>query len=108
MLGASNAVSTIALPKQCGITGKPFNIASYALLTAMVAVTGLKAGKFVRTLGDAHIYQNHLEQVRYQLARALPQLRLNPNVKSLFGFRFEDIAIDHYDPHPDIRAPVAV
>jgi thymidylate synthase len=92
--------------------GVPFNIASYALLTAMVAhVTGLKAGEFVHTLGDAHIYTNHLEQARAQLARApreLPRLWLNPRVTSLFDFRFDDIAINNYDPHPAIRAPVAV
>ena len=92
--------------------GVPFNIASYALLTHMVAqVCGLQVGDFVHTLGDAHLYSNHFEQAREQLARtprALPTLRLNPGVRDLFAFRYEDIAIDGYDPHPAIRAPVAV
>ena len=92
--------------------GVPFNIASYALLTLMVAqVTGLKAGDFVHTFGDTHLYLNHLEQARDQLAREprrLPVMRLNPTVKSLFGFRYEDFTLEHYDPHPAIRAPIAV
>jgi thymidylate synthase len=92
--------------------GVPFNIASYALLTMMVAqVCGLKLGDFVHTLGDAHLYLNHLEQTREQLSRAprhLPAMRINPAVKDIFGFRFEDFTLENYDPHPAIKAPVAV
>jgi len=92
--------------------GVPFNIASYALLTLMMAqVTGLKPGDFVHTLGDAHLYTNHLEQARTQLARtprALPSMHLNPEVQSLFDFRYEDFELLNYDPHPGIKAPVAV
>ncbi len=92
--------------------GVPFNIASYALLTHMVAqVTGLEVGDFVHTLGDAHLYSNHYGQAREQLARApraLPTLRLNPQVSDLFAFGYDDIVIDGYDPAPAIKAPVAV
>lgn len=92
--------------------GVPFNIASYALLLAMMArATGLKPGEFVHTFGDAHIYSNHVEQVERQLAREarpLPQLRLNPKITDLFAFEYEDIEIIGYDPHPGISAPVAV
>ena len=92
--------------------GVPFNIASYALLTLMMAqVCGLKPGEFIHTFGDTHLYLNHLEQARTQLARTpkpLPSMRLNPAVKSLFDFRYEDFTLEGYDPHPAIKAPVAV
>jgi thymidylate synthase len=92
--------------------GVPFNIASYALLTLMVAqVTGLAPGEFVHTFGDAHLYLNHLEQARLQLSRAprsLPTMRLNPVVTDLFAFRYEDFVLQGYDPHPHIKAAVAV
>jgi thymidylate synthase len=92
--------------------GVPFNIASYALLTLMISqVTGYAPGEFVHTFGDAHLYLNHLEQVEVQLARTpfpLPQMRLNPNVKDLFDFRYEDFELVNYRSHPHIKAPIAV
>ena len=92
--------------------GVPFNIASYALLTMMMAqATGLKPGHFVHTLGDAHLYQNHLEQANLQLTREtrpLPTMKINPEVHSIFDFCFDDFQLESYDPHPHIRAPVAV
>ncbi|MCU7936102.1 MAG: thymidylate synthase [Candidatus Thiodiazotropha sp. (ex Dulcina madagascariensis)] len=92
--------------------GVPFNIASYALLTMMLAqVTGLEPGEFIHTFGDAHLYSNHLQQVEQQLAReprTLPVMRINPQVRDIFGFRYEDFELLDYDPHPHIKAPVAV
>ncbi|MGV1769189.1 thymidylate synthase [Agrobacterium vitis] len=92
--------------------GVPFNIASYALLTMMVAqVTGLKAGDFIHTLGDAHLYANHFEQARLQLTRQpkpLPVMRINPDVKDVFGFAFEDFSLENYSADPVIKAPIAV
>ena len=92
--------------------GVPFNIASYALLLMMVAkVTGLKPGEFIHTLGDAHIYNNHLEQVNTQLAREprpLPQMKLNPGIKNIEDFTFSDFTLENYDPHPHIKAPISV
>lgn len=92
--------------------GVPFNIASYALLTMMVAqVCNLTPGDFIHTLGDAHLYTNHLEQTRLQLSRQprqLPVMKLNPEVKDIFDFKFEDFTLENYDPHPHIKAPVAV
>lgn len=92
--------------------GVPFNIASYALLTMMIAqVTGLKPGDFVHTLGDAHLYSNHFEQAREQLTRdprPLPEMKINPDVTDLFAFKYEDFELTGYDPHPHIAAPIAV
>lgn len=92
--------------------GVPFNIASYALLTIMVAqVCGLQAGDFIHTLGDAHLYSNHLEQAELQLSRDLrdlPTMKINPEVKDIFDFKYEDFTLENYDPHPHIKAAVAV
>ncbi len=92
--------------------GVPFNIASYALLTLMTSqVCGLKPGEFVHTLGDAHLYLNHLDQAKEQLTRSprpLPRVRLDPAAKDIFGFRYEDFTLEGYDPHPAIKAPIAV
>ena len=92
--------------------GVPFNIASYALLTMMMAqVCGLKYGDFVHTFGDAHLYSNHMEQTRLQLSReprALPTMKINSEVTDIFGFKFEDFTLEGYDPHPAIKAPVAI
>jgi thymidylate synthase len=91
--------------------GVPFNIASYALLLMMVAqVTGLEVGDYVHTFGDVHIYNNHFEQVQKQLSRetSLPTMKLNPEIKDIFDFDFEDFTLENYDPHPGIKAPVAI
>jgi thymidylate synthase len=92
--------------------GVPFNIASYALLTHMIAdVTGLRVGDFVHTLGDAHLYNNHVDQARIQLERTprpLPRLELTPGVRSIFDYRYEDVVVTGYDPYPSIKAPIAV
>ena len=92
--------------------GVPFNISSYSLLTMMVAqVTGLEVGEFVHTFGDAHLYSNHLEQARLQLTRdpyPLPEMKINPDVKDIFGFRYEDFELAGYQAHPHIKAAIAV
>ncbi|MDR1667629.1 MAG: thymidylate synthase [Bacteroidales bacterium] len=110
---ANGKLSCQLYQRSCDIfLGIPFNIASYALLTAMTAqATGLQVGEFIHTLGDAHIYLNHIEQVKLQLTREprpLPMLRLNPAVTSVFDFRFDDIAVENYYPHPHIKGEIAV
>ena len=110
---ANNKLSCQLFQRSADIfLGVPFNIASYALLTLMIAqVTDLTPGEFVHTLGDAHIYSNHIEQVHQQLSRDvkdLPIMRINPHVKDIFSFKYEDFEILNYDPHPLIKAPVAV
>jgi thymidylate synthase len=92
--------------------GVPFNIASYSLFTMMIAqVCGLKAGEFIHTMGDAHIYSNHVEQIKLQLTREpkkLPTMKINPNVKSIFDFKIDDFTLEDYDPYPAIKGEVAV
>ncbi|HUE73178.1 MAG TPA: thymidylate synthase [Pirellulaceae bacterium] len=110
---ADGRLSCQMYQRSCDVfLGVPFNIASYALLTMMVAqAADLQPGDFVHTLGDAHLYNNHLEQARLQLSRPpreLPTMRINPAVKDLFAFRFEDFSLENYQPHPHIPAPVAV
>lgn len=110
---ANGKLSCQLYQRSCDVfLGVPFNIASYALLTMMVAqVTGHKPGDFVWTGGDVHLYLNHIEQAELQLSRApraLPTMRINPEVKDIFGFRYEDFVLENYDPHPHIKAAVAV
>ena len=110
----TNKVLSCQLYQRSGdiFLGVPFNIASYALLTKMIAqVTGYQAGEFVHTLGDAHLYHNHFDQAQTQLARSprqAPQMDLNPDINDLFAFTYEDFTLNNYDPHPTIKAPVAV
>ena len=108
---AALAVDGVTLPLFGALMTVPFNIASYALLTLMIAqVSGLQPGEFIHTFGDAHIYNNHLEQIHLQLSRdprPLPTMKLNPEVTDLFAFRYEDFTLENYDPHPHIKGAVA-
>lgn len=109
----NETLSCMLYQRSCDVfLGVPFNIASYALLTMMVAqVCGLKAGEFVHTLGDTHIYLNHIDQVKLQLSReprALPKMNINPNVKDLFSFKYDDFTLTDYDPYPPIKGAVSV
>jgi thymidylate synthase len=110
---ADGKLSLQMYQRSCDVfLGVPFNIASYSLMLLMMAqVTGLKPGEFVHTFGDVHIYNNHFEQVKLQLSRepkTLPTIKLNPKVKNIFDFKYEDFTLENYDPHPPIKAPVAV
>ncbi len=110
---ANGKLSCQLYQRSCDIfLGVPFNIASYALLTMMVAqVTGLEPGEFIHTMGDAHIYNNHLDQVKLQLSRKprpLPQMKINPEVRDIFAFKFDDFELINYDPHPHIKGEVSV
>ncbi|MEI6900892.1 MAG: thymidylate synthase, partial [Bacteroidota bacterium] len=110
---ANGKLSCQMYQRSCDIfLGVPFNIASYALLTVMMArATGLEPGEFIHTLGDAHIYLNHVEQVKLQLTREpypLPQMKLNPDVTDLFGFDFKDFTLENYQSHPHIKGQIAV
>lgn len=112
---ADGKLSCLLYQRSCDtFLGVPFNIASYALLTMMVAqVSGLKPGEFIWTGGDTHLYLNHLDQANIQLSRRedirpMPKMRINPDVKDIFSFKFEDFTLEEYDPHPNIKAPIAV